>query len=171
MIRRIVPFLLAAVFPCTVWLAAGMLGGTEPPPVNPLLLIALFWLLGLAGAAVVFLQAVRGKWEGRKLALASMIVKLLHIGHYMTMFLFAASGALLLFLFPVMAAIALTTDVMTIVLSGIVGLAGVVRCRAEGRLTARAAVVNGILQFIFCADVFSAVWVFYNSGKSGGSLS
>ena len=170
MIKRIVPLLLAAAFPCGLWMAAGMLGGTEPPPVNPLLLIGLFWLLGLAGAVAVFWQAVRGTWDGRKLALANMIVKLLHIGHYVTMFLLAASGALLLFLFPMLAAIALVTDVMTIALSGIVGLAGVVRCRMEGRLTTGAAVVNGILQFVFCADVFSAVWVYIKSRKEKENL-
>ena len=171
MIKRIVPLLLAAGFPCVLWMSVGMFGGTEPPPVNPLLLIGLFWLLGLAGAVVVFWQAVRGKWEGRKLAQANMIVKLLHIGHYVTVFLFAASGALILFLFPMLAAIALVTDVMTITLSGIVGLAGVVRCRMEGRLATGAAVVNGILQFIFCADVFSAIWVFFKSRKREERLS
>ena len=171
MIKRILPLLPAAGFPCALWMSAGLIGGTEPPPVNPLLLIGLFWLLGLAGALVVFWQAVRGKWEGRSLALANMIVKLLHIGHYVTMFLFAMSGALILFLLPMLAAIALVTDVMTIALSGIVGLAGVVRCRMEGRLTTTAAIVNGILQFVFCADVFSAVWVFCNSRKKEESLS
>ena len=170
MFKRIVPLLLAAGFPCGFWMAVGMFGENEPP-VNPLLLIGLFWLLGLAGAAVVFWQAVRGKWEGRKLALANMIIKLLHIGHYMTMFLFAASGALILFLFPMLAAIALVVDVMTIALSGTVGLAGAVRCRMEGRLTTGAAIVNGILQFVFCADVFSAVWVYIKSRKEKESFS
>ena len=170
MIKRIVPLLLAAGFPCAFWMAVGMFGETEPP-VNPLLFIGLFWMLGLAGAVVVFWQAAQGKWEGRRLAMANMIVKLLHIGHYVTMFLFAASGALILFLFPMLVAIALAADVMTIALSGIVGLAGVVRCRAEGRLTTGAAVINGILQFVFCVDVFSAVWVFYKSGKREESLS
>ena len=97
--------------------------------------------------------------------MANMIVKLLHIGHYVTMFLFAMSGVLILFLFPMLAAIALIVDVMTIILSGIVGLAGVVRCQMEGRLSIGAAIVNGILQFVFCADVFSAVWVYFKSGK------
>ena len=165
MIKRIVPLLLAAGFPCGFWLAVGMFGENKPP-VNPLLLIGLLWLLGLAGAVVVFWQAVRGKWEGRRLALTNMIVKLLHIGHYVTMFLFAVSGALILFLFPMLVAIALVTDVMTIALSGIVGLAGVVRCRMEGRLTTGTAIINGILQFVFCVDVFSAILVFYKSGRN-----
>ena len=56
-------------------------------------------------------------------------------------------------------------DAMAIDLSGLVGLAAVLRCRTEGRLTRKAAILNGILQFVFCADVCSAVWVFYKSGK------
>ena len=66
MIKRILPLIPVAVFPFTIWLALGMMGGTEPPPVNPLLLIALFWLLGLLGAVITFVQAVRGKWQGRR---------------------------------------------------------------------------------------------------------
>ena len=170
MIKRIVPLLLAAGFPCGFWLAVGMFGENKPP-VNPLLLIGLFWLLGFAGAVAVLWQTAQGKWEGRKLAMANMIVKLLQIGHYVTLFLFAVSGALILFLFPMLAAIAFIVDVMTIALSGLVGLAAVLRCRVEGRLTTGAAIVNGILQFVFCADVFSAIWVFYKSGKREERLS
>ena len=55
---------------------------------------------------------------------------------------------------------------MTIALSGLVGLAAVLRCRMEGRLTARAAIVNGILQFVFCADVISAIWVYRNTKEA-----
>ena len=166
MIKRILPLIPVAVFPFTIWLAAGMMGGTEPPPVNPLLLIALFWLLGIVGAVVVFLQAVRGKWQGRRLALASMLIKLLHIQNYVTLFFGAALMAVIPFLFPIIAALAWVVDVLTIILSGAVGLAAVVRCRMEGRLTTKAAVVNGILQFVFCADVFSAVWVYRNSKEA-----
>lgn len=42
---------------------------------------------------------------------------------------------------------------------------------AEGKLTRKAAVVNGILQFVFCADVFSAVWIYGKSRKEKESLS
>ena len=152
-----------AAFPFTIWLAVGMIGGSEPGPVNPLLLIVLFWLLGLAGAAVTLWQSIRGRWQGRRLALASMIIKLLHIQSYVALFFIALSGVFLLFLLPMLVALVWVLDVMTIILSGLVGLAGVLRCRAEGRLTTKAAIVNGILQFVFCADVFSAVWVYRNS--------
>ena len=166
MIKRILPLLPVAAFPFTIWLVGGMLGGTEPGPVNPLLLIALFWLLGLAGAVIVLWQAVRGKWQGRKLALASMLIKLLHIQNYVTLFFGAALMVVIPFLFPMVAALAWVVDVLTIILSGAVGLAAVVRCRMEGRVTAKAAVVNGILQFVFCADVVSAIWVYRNSKEA-----
>ena len=166
MIKRILPLLPVAAFPFTIWLAAGMMGGTEPGPVNPLLLIALFWLVGLIGAVIVFWQAVRGEWQGRKLALASMLIKLLHIQNYVTLFFGAALMVVIPFLFPMVAALAWVVDVLTIILSGAVGLAAVVRCRMEGRLTTKAAIVNGILQFVFCADVFSAIWVYRNSKEA-----
>ena len=166
MLKRIVPLLPVAAFPFTIWLAAGMLGGTEPGPVNPLLLMALFWLLGLAGAIIVLWQAVRGRWQGRKLALASMLIKLLHIQNYVALFFGAALTAVIPFLFPMVAAMAWVVDVLTILLSGAVGLAAVVRCRMEDRLTRKAAAVNGILQFVFCADVFSAIWVYRNTKEA-----
>ena len=166
MLKQIVPLLPVAVFPYTIWWAVGMIGGTEPPPVNPLLFIVLFWLLGLAGAGVTLWQSVRGRWQGRRLALASMIIKLFHIQGYVALFLVALSGAFLLFLLPMLVAVVWVMDVMTIILSGLVGLAGVLRCRAEGRLTTKAAVVNGILQFVFCADVFSAIWIYRNTKEA-----
>ena len=165
-----IALLPVAAFPYTIWLAAGMLGGTEPPPVNPILLIFLFWLLGLAGAVITLWQGVRGGWQGRKLALASMIIKLFHIQSYVGLFLMALSGVLLPFLLAILVVIVWVLDVMTIILSGIVGLAGVIRCRAEGRLTTKAAIFNGILQFVFCADVVAAVLLYRRAWKNKEDL-
>ena len=116
------------------------------------------WLVGLAAAVAVFLT--RGRWTHRELALANMLMKLIHIPAYVLWF--GLGLAMLLFAGPILAFV---MDAMAIALSGLVGLAAVLRCRAEGRLTRKAAVVNGFLQFVFCADVFSAVWVFYKSRK------
>lgn len=157
MVKRVLPLLPVAAFPYMIWLV-GMID--EGLHISPVIQIALYWLLGLAGAVIVFWQSVRGGWEGRKLALASMIVKLFQIQNYVTLFL---GGAGLGLLFPAIAVLIWLLDVMTIFLTGLVGLAAVLRCRAEGRLTTKAAIVNGILQFVFCADVFSAVWVYRNT--------
>ena len=162
MVKRTIPLLLAAAFPFTIWTLGGLVGGTEPPPVSPVLLLLLFWAAGLAGAVTVLWQSLRGQWAGRRLALAAVIVKLVHIQNYVTLFF----GAVLLFMIPFVTVLIWAVDVMTIFLSGLIGLAAVLRCRVENRLTTRAAVVNGILQFVFCADVFSAIWVYRNTKEA-----
>ena len=153
-----------AAFPYTIWIVGRIadVGGREPPGVSPVILLGLFWLAGLVGTIITFWQSFWGKWEGRKLALASMLIKLFHIQNYIVLFL----GALFLFVIPIVPALIWAVDVMTIALSGLVGLAAVLRCRMEGRLTARAAIVNGILQFVFCADVISAIWVYRNTKEA-----
>ena len=159
MVKRILPLLPVAAFPYMIWLVGRI---DELLHISPVLQIALFWLLGLAGAAAVFWQSLRGKWRGRRLALASMLVKLFQVQNYVVLFL---GGAGLGLLFPPIALFLWLLDVMTIFLTGLVGLAAVLRCRVEGGLTTKAAIVNGILQFVFCADVFSAVWVYVKSRK------
>lgn len=154
------PLLPVAVFPYMIWLVGRI---DELLHISPVIQVVLYWLLGLAGAVIVFWQSVRGRWEGRRLALASMLVKLFQIQNYVVLFL---GGAGLGLLFPAIAVVIWVIDVATIFLSGLVGLAGVIRCRVEGRLTTKAMVVNGILQFVFCADVFSAIWVYRNSKEA-----
>ena len=121
--------------------------------------IGLTWLVGLAGALLIFLS--RKHWTARELALANMLIKLIHIPSYMFWFIFGI--AMILFMGPVWAVL---MDAMTIALSGLVGVVAALRCRAEGRLTAGAAIVNGFLQFVFCADVFSAIWVYWKSRRT-----
>ncbi len=125
-------------------------------PRHPFRLVGIAWALGLAAALVVLFT--RNRWTGRELARASMLIKLVHIPAYAVWF----AVGILLFLF-MGAPLAFVMDVMAIILSGIVGLAAVLRCRRERRLATKAAVVNGVLQFVFCADVFSAVWVYRNT--------
>ena len=146
-----------AVFPYTIWLVGTI---EENLHIAPVLQVALFWLLGLMGAVYTFWQSLRGNWEGRELALAGMLIKLFQIENYVMLFV---GGAGLGLLFPPIALFLWLLDVLTIVLSGLVGLGAVFRCRGEGRLTNRAALVNGMLQFVFCADVFSAIWVYRNT--------
>lgn len=126
--------------------------------------IGLGWLAGLAAAVLAALA--RSCWTGRELALANMLVKLLQIPAYGLWF--AVGLAMFLFMGPVLAFL---MDVLAILLTGLVGLAAVLRCRKEEKLGRKAAVIHGILQFVFCADVFSAVWVYIKSRKEKESVS
>ena len=113
------------------------------------------FILGLVCTIALFIWSRRGFWSAKQLALASMIVKLAQIPAYVIWFVLGVS----FFLFG-LAAVAFIVDVAAILFSGLVGLAAVRRCRAEGHLTREAALIHGILQFVFCADVVSAIWVY-----------
>lgn len=121
-------------------------------------LIGFGWLPGLVAAALVFLT--RNHWTAKELALANMLIKLVQIPAYVIWF----AVAVVLFLF-MGALIALVMDGMAIILSGLVGLAAVLRCRKEGQLAGEKALLHGILQFVFCADVVSAVLVYRESRR------
>ncbi|MDE6590901.1 MAG: hypothetical protein K2K53_11270, partial [Oscillospiraceae bacterium] len=84
MIKRILPLIPVAAFPYTIWLVGTI---EERLHISPVLQVALFWLLGLAGALATLWQSIRGKWQGRKLALAVMIVKLFQVENYVVLFL------------------------------------------------------------------------------------
>ena len=123
-------------------------------------IVEVSFVFGLACAIALFILGRRGFWSARQLALGSMAVKLVQIPAYAAWFILGAA----FFLFAGFA-LAFIVDAMAILLSGLVGLAAVLRCRVEGKLERKAAVIHGILQFVFCADVFSAVWVYIKSRK------
>lgn len=142
---------MAAIFPYSPWIFA------EALDKDPWTAVLWFWLAALAAALALFLT--RKGWSARQLARAGMWVKLVQIPAYVMWFVLGA--ALFLFMGPLLAFL---VDAMTILLSGLIGLAAVLRCRREGILTVRQAVIHGILQFVFCADVFSAV-ILYRKTK------
>lgn len=148
--------LLVAVFPyfCLMGLYHDGVRALFP---NPFILIELFWLAELVLALAVLFT--RKGWTVRELALANMLVKLVHIPAYV--FWFAAG--ILFFLF-MGAPLAFMMDAMAISLSGLVGLGAVLRCKKEGILTGKQTVIHGILQFVFCADVVSAI-ILYRKTK------
>lgn len=51
-------------------------------------------------------------------------------------------------------------DEMTIVLSGLIGLGGVIGSLIENKIYRRKAVLHGILQFVFCADIISSIVIY-----------
>ena len=122
----------------------------------------IFWPAGLAAAALLL---TRKDWSAQRLARAGMLVKLAQIPAYVLWFMIGAA----MFLFMGFL-LAFLIDAMTIALSGLVSLPAVLRCRKEGVLTRKQAVKYGILQFVFCIDIFSAVRLFHQSRKQKESF-
>ena len=135
---------LVAVFPYSLWILV------RSSVRDPLLVMFRFWPLCLIAAVILLLT--RKCWGGRQLARAVMVIKLIQIPAYVLWF---SLGAGLFFLG--MFIVAFIVDVLAIILTGLVGLAAAMQCKKEGILTGDWVWLYGILQFIFCIDVISAI--------------
>ena len=132
-----------------------------------LLPLSLAFCAVLAGvcALVVCVGALVKKSPGRSMARLNMLVKLCHIPAYLVIFALSllcllmsiwGIGLIIAFFFFDCAAIAMT---------GLIGVAAVLRNFREHRLTTRQAVLLGICQFVFCADVIACVLLYIRSGR------
>ena len=93
------------------------------------------------------------------MALASMVLKLIQIPAYVTVFLLGCIFAITIWLFAFVIVL-FFLDCLTILLTGLIGLTASIRCAGEKRVSKGLCVANGILSFVFCADVVLAI-IFY----------
>lgn len=127
--------------------------------------LLIFWLAALVSAIVICAKSLACRRSALEAARVNMAIKLIHIPAYLM--IFVAGLACMLTIFTMgFALILILLDIGTIVLSGIVGISAVGRSRFEHALSTGGLVVHGILQFVFCADVVSAVIVYYKAKRN-----
>lgn len=90
---------------------------------------------------------------------SNVVIKLIHIPAYVLLFIVGLLCLITIFTTPITIVLILL-DGMTIFLTGLIGLGGVIRSSKENRISKSAMVIHGILQFIFCADVISVVVIY-----------
>lgn len=161
--KRVLLAIGAGLFPYAVLVAVKLMNSAAQE--GHIVIIPIAFALGLACAIALLVLSCREKWFASNMALCSMILKLVQIPAYILFFMVGMSGVIFVQFLAVTFIIWLI-DVLTITLSGIVGISAVLRCRAEGKLTRSQTIIHGILQFIFCADVISAIIV-YRKSKEG----
>ena len=115
--------------------------------------MAELWLIALI--AVLFLLRRKERYTPLALARAVMIVKLVQIPAYAGILLLGLGFSLTVY-FAVNVVFFLF-DVLTIALSGLLGVAAVSRAQEEGIFTKYYAERLGIFQFIFCVDVVASM--------------
>ena len=154
-----------AVFPYMVLLSLyGLFSGFFVNTIyqNPLLLIPtlfLFFILALGCSIIFFAMGLAKKWDAKKVALANMIVKLIQIPAYVVTFLLGVICILTIFTYALSFLLVLF-DCLTIILTGLTGACAAIRSYKEQKTTIAFSVANGILQFIFCADVVCSILLF-----------
>lgn len=90
----------------------------------------------------------------------NMVMKLVHIPVYLLIFSFGMMFAIYLPAIVIITPFLMSFDYMLLILTSMFGIGGIVQAAREKKLTIAAAVVLGILHFVFCADVVCAVVAF-----------
>lgn len=138
---------------------------------NGLFCVAFLFLWMLLGFACAVWVGIRGTrtLDCRRLARIVMVIKLAQIPAYCAIFVLAALFTLTIFTFGFTIALAFF-DAMAIGMTGILGAFCVRKCCRYGLLAPSDGLVHGLLQFIFCLDVISSIWVYFKTKqkKSAG---
>jgi len=135
---------------------------------NGFLVIAallVIYFAALICSVSVFTKSLATKRCACEVLRLNMVIKLVHIPAYVIIFILGFAFMLTIFTFAI-SIVLWILDVMTIILSGLIGLSGVIRSYREEKISKKSAIIHGILQFVFCLDVISAIIV-YRRTKAG----
>ncbi len=121
-----------------------------------LLLLYLVRLAALAVGGLTALSCLMKERSAREVLAVNLTVKLLQIPAYLLIFVCGAVN--LLFILTAYVALSMfVTDLFTVATTGLIGAAGVIRAKNEGFIDGLTAVILGVLQFIFVADIVAAI--------------
>lgn len=124
-----------------------------------LIALIVLYVTALVCSVAVFINSLVKKWNAQELLCINMVIKLIHIPAYLLIFFIGLASLITIFTFAI-SIFLMFLDGMTILLSGLIGLGGVIRSLKENKLSKRAAVIHGILQFVFCADIISSIIIY-----------
>lgn len=130
-----------------------------------ILYLGILWVAAFLSAVVICVGNLVRKRDVLETARTNMLIKLVQIPAYAVIFVIGCGFALSIFGIGV-ALLLMLLDGASIILSGLVGVSAVKRSHAVKHLSTGEAVIHGILQFVFCADIVSAVIVYGKAKKS-----
>lgn len=170
--KRVLPILLIIIpYVCIIsYVAGAVIAIINETMVTGIFEVAVFIplgaliVIGIANAVYAILM-VRHGTPSHELLFWDMLLKLCHIPFYVLIFIFGVVMVLVPMGF-LTAFLLIPLDYSILLSSSVYGICGLVQARRENRLSERAAVVNGVLHFLFCADVVSAVYSYWK-GRPG----
>lgn len=117
------------------------------------------FIVSLICNAIFLVLSIDKKWDCKKVTLFNMVIKIVQIPAYIAVFLLGALSFSTLFTMGLAVAFFLF-DCASIFLTGLIGITSVIRCYTDRIISKRFSIVNGLLQFVFCADVISSIIIF-----------
>ena len=124
-----------------------------------LLALLIFYVIAFICSLVTLATSIVKERDGRELLRVNMIIKLLHIPGYLMIFIAGFVFLLTIFTFPI-ALVLMMLSGMAIFLTGLIGLGGILRSFREKRLSKNEAILHSFLQFVFCADIISSIYLY-----------
>lgn len=118
--------------------------------------LMLLYIIALGFALYIFIRGFTKKQDVHEMLRINMIIKLVHIPAYLIIFVFGVICTITIFTI-VITVLLMILDGMTIVLSGSVGLSGVLLSLKEKKISTNKAILHGMLQFVYCADIISSI--------------
>ena len=107
----------------------------------------------------IFITSILFKRSARELLRINMVIKIIHVPAYILIFFIGLFSLITIFTAGISVAL-IILDGLTILLTGLIGLAGIIRAFVENKLPKKTAILHTVLQFIFCADVVSSIVVY-----------
>lgn len=125
--------------------------------------LILFSVILLFNMVYAFLLPRLG-FRGEQILFWNMLLKLCNIPIYV--FIFAAALFMNIFIIPALPFLILF-DYFLLLPSTMYGISGMRQCCKSGTLSAVKFVINSIVQFFFCLDVFSGIYCYITVRRAG----
>lgn len=120
-----------------------------------------FLLVFLPNMVYAFMLPRMG-YTQRQLLFWNMFLKLCNIPFYVLVFLMGMMMSV--FVIPLLP-ILILVDYTVLLPSTMYGVSGLLKARKARRISKKALIVNGIMQFMFCLDVCSSVYLYVSSRR------
>lgn len=164
--KKILPFIFIILFPYYIVFLIGSLLNQHLMEFVfhnnfyiGLLSLCIFGIIAFVSVIILCVNNFAGRLDAVEAARINMMIKIIPIPAYLVIFVIGLMCLLTIFTIGI-SFILLILDGISIVLSGLIGVFVVRRCYADGILTRTEMVIHGILQFVFCLDIVSAVIVY-----------
>lgn len=129
-----------------------------------LAILLIIFLVALAFSLVTFISSLFDKKKAVDLTRVNMVIKLIQIPAYLILFIIGMLSMITIFTMGI-GLFLIVLNVLSITLTGLIGLGGVVKMFREKRLQITEAVIYAILQFVFCADVICSIVMYIKAKK------
>ena len=121
-----------------------------------------FGIIMLLGAVYSFFLPRIG-FSGKQILFWSMLLKICNIPVFL--FIFAVGLFLFVVIIPLIPLLVLF-DLFLLLSTSMYGINVIIQCGKERCLSKKEVIINIVLHFIFCADVFSSIYCYIRSRKN-----